>query len=248
MCNLGQGLLGYAQFPGGKCATDGVVVLYSSVGGPNSKGTATSYDLGRTATHEVGHWLNLRHIWGDASCGDDLVSDTPTSQTANYGCPAYPHVTCSNGPNGDMFMNYMDYTDDACMYMFSNGQAARMNAIFASGGARVSMLTSTACAAPVAIKQGFGDFSSSSSSLSDLSIYPNPTVGLLNINFDAIQHGTSNIRIVDMIGKTMLNREMQVVEGANFFNLDLTDFSRGMYFIEIKNETDYFKQRLMIEK
>ena len=82
--NLGNGLLGYAQFPGGAAATDGVVCLYSSVPG----GTASNYNGGRTATHEVGHWLNLRHIWGDATCGNDLVSDTPTQQTSNGGCPA----------------------------------------------------------------------------------------------------------------------------------------------------------------
>jgi len=120
VCNLGGGLLGYAQFPGGAVSTDGVVINHTAFG---NTGTATApYGLGRTATHEVGHWLNLRHIWGDASCGSDLVSDTPTQQTSNYGCPTYPRVTCSNGPAGDMFMNYMDYTNDACMYAFTNGQ------------------------------------------------------------------------------------------------------------------------------
>jgi hypothetical protein len=144
-CNLGGGLLGYAQFPGGAAATDGVVLLYSSIGSMVSPGTATPYQLGRTATHEVGHWLNLRHIWGDANCGNDLVGDTPTQQTSNSGCPAFPHVTCSNGTNGDMFMNYMDYTNDACMQMFSVGQSSRMNALFATGGARISLLNSTGC-------------------------------------------------------------------------------------------------------
>jgi hypothetical protein len=135
-CNLGGGLLGYAQFPGGASATDGVVILYSSIGSLNSPGTATPYHLGRTATHEVGHWLNLRHIWGDANCGDDFVNDTPTQQTSNYGCPTFPRKTCNNTSNGDMFMNYMDYTDDACMFMFSAGQKARMMALFVTGGLR----------------------------------------------------------------------------------------------------------------
>lgn len=143
VCNLGGGLLGYAQFPGGAVATDGVVINYTAFG--NMGTAAAPYGLGRTATHEVGHWLNLRHIWGDANCGNDQVGDTPTQQTSNYGCPAFPHVTCSNGPNGDMFMNYMDYTDDACMYMFTAGQSARMNALFASGGARVGLLSSMGC-------------------------------------------------------------------------------------------------------
>ena len=136
VCNIGGGILGYAQFPGGSSATDGVVIGPQYFG--NSGFVSAPYDKGRTATHEVGHWLNLRHIWGDASCGSDLVTDTPTQQTSNYGCPAFPHVTCSNGPNGDMFMNYMDYTDDLCMYMFSGGQKTRTRAIFAVGGARAS--------------------------------------------------------------------------------------------------------------
>ena len=163
-CNLGGGLLGYAQFPGGASATDGVVILYSSIGSMNSPGTATPYHLGRTATHEVGHWLNLRHIWGDANCGDDFVNDTPTQQTSNSGCPSFPHVTCSNGTNGDMFMNYMDYTNDACMNMFTTGQTTRMNALFASGGARSSLTTSLGCTPVVTCNVPTGLFAASYSS------------------------------------------------------------------------------------
>lgn len=146
VCNLGGGLLGYAQFPGGPAATDGVVILYSSFGRGYS--TVAPYNKGRTATHEVGHWLNLSHIWGDASCGNDLVTDTPTQQTSNYGCPTYPHRTCSNTTSGDEFMNYMDYTDDGCMNMFSLGQKSRMQALFSGTGPRVNILSSTACGAP----------------------------------------------------------------------------------------------------
>ncbi|MCG3167710.1 MAG: hypothetical protein POELPBGB_03504 [Bacteroidia bacterium] len=141
VCNLGSGLLGYAQFPGGAAATDGVVVLYSSLPG----GTATNYNGGRTATHEVGHWLNLRHIWGDATCGSDLVNDTPTHNTSNGGCPSYPHYSTCSGTPVEMTMNYMDYTYDACMYMFTQGQKTRMSAIFAPGGARQSITTSQGC-------------------------------------------------------------------------------------------------------
>jgi hypothetical protein len=140
-CNLGQGLLGYAQFPGGSTATDGVVILYSAVGSKaKSTGTYTAnYDLGRTATHEVGHWMNLRHIWGDATCGSDLVNDTPQHNTSNGGCPSYPHYSTCTGRPVEMTMNYMDYTYDACMYMFSNGQKNRMLATFASSGPRAQI-------------------------------------------------------------------------------------------------------------
>ena len=136
VCNIGGGILGYAQFPGGPASTDGVVV------GPNYFGStgylSAPFDKGRTATHEVGHYLNLRHIWGDGRCNrDDYVTDTPTSDAPNYGCPSFPTNNCNST---DMTMNYMDYTDDACMYMFSEGQKERMRTIFASGGPRGAMV------------------------------------------------------------------------------------------------------------
>jgi hypothetical protein len=136
VCTLSGGILGYAQFPGGSSATDGVVILNKAFG---RTGTAAApFNKGRTATHEVGHWLNLRHIWGDATCGSDLVSDTPTHNTANYGCPAAGHKSTCSGTPVEMWMNYMDYTDDACMYMFSAGQKSRVLATFATGGPRNS--------------------------------------------------------------------------------------------------------------
>ena len=134
VCNMGGGILGYAQFPGGSAATDGIVLDDRATGNVGS--AAAPYGLGRTATHEVGHWLNLRHIWGDATCGNDFVNDTPSHNTSNGGCPAYPHYSTCSGTPIEMTMNYMDYTYDACMYMFSAGQSTRMNATFAAGGGR----------------------------------------------------------------------------------------------------------------
>jgi hypothetical protein len=142
VCNLSNGILGYAQFPGGSTATDGVVCLYSAFGSRlKTAGTyVANYDKGRTATHEVGHWLNLRHIWGDATCGNDFVGDTPQHNTSNGGCPPADHKSTCTGTPLEMWMNYMDYTYDACMYMFSTGQKTRMDAVFASGGPRASFL------------------------------------------------------------------------------------------------------------
>jgi len=139
ICTIGGGILGYAQFPGGSLATDGVVCDSKYVGVTSNSSAAYPYNLGRTATHEVGHWMNLRHIWGDATCGSDLVADTPTHNTANYGVPEYPHLSTCTGTPVEMTMNYMDYTDDRGMYMFTTGQKARISAVFASGGPRAAI-------------------------------------------------------------------------------------------------------------
>lgn len=140
ICEIGGGILGYAQFPGGPAATDGIVLDYRYVG---TTGTATApFNLGRTATHEVGHWLNLRHIWGDGGCNvDDFVADTPSAGGPNYtggGCTYPGPNSCkpkgknSGGDLPDMFQNYMDYSDDGCMNLFTSGQKDRMWAAISS--------------------------------------------------------------------------------------------------------------------
>lgn len=137
-----QGYLGYAQFPGGNPSTDGVVMSpqYFGSSAHDTQGNfylSAPFDLGRTTTHEVGHWLNLRHIWGDGRCRqDDFVSDTPSSDAPNYNCD----LTEASCRSTDMVENYMDYSDDGCMGLFTNGQKARMRALFASGGARENFI------------------------------------------------------------------------------------------------------------
>ena len=227
-CNLGQGLLGYAQFPGGAASTDGVVILYSAFGSraKYAAGTyTTTYDLGRTATHEVGHWLNLRHIWGDASCGSDLVNDTPTQQTSNYGCPAFPHVTCSN--SGDMSMNYMDYTDDKCMYMFSTGQSTRMNALFATGGARVGLLTSLGGTAPRAAAPVLA------------SAYPNPASDVLNVTLPAgTDAARATVHVFDLAG-----HEMKQVSYDSQGQVRVSSLPRGLYYLTVGTGENMVRQR-----
>ena len=136
VCTLGNGILGYAQFPGGNPATDGIVILNTAFG--NTGTAAAPFGKGRTATHEIGHFFNLYHIWGDKKCGNDLVADTPSHNDANFGCPAANTRSKCPGKPIEMTMNYMDYTDDACMYMFSAGQKTRMNATYAVGGPHAS--------------------------------------------------------------------------------------------------------------
>jgi len=148
---LSGSILGYAQFPvstlpglsgSAPANTDGVVCLHTSIGRAPANPFSGAYNAGRTATHEVGHFLGLRHIWGDGGCSvDDYCGDTPASDAANYGCPT-THVSCGTV---DMVQNYMDYTDDACMNIFTANQRTRMRTVMENSPRRSNLRTSPAC-------------------------------------------------------------------------------------------------------
>ena len=146
--NIGDDILGWATFPEASTASqnDGVVLHYQAVGAAPHNPFDTQFNRGRTATHEIGHWLGLRHIWGDYedTCSDsDGIDDTPNQKGSNYNCPSGILISCNNGPYGDMWQNYMDYSDDACMNLFTQGQVAYMRAVLHS--LRSKLLTSVAC-------------------------------------------------------------------------------------------------------
>lgn len=123
VCNVQSPFLGYASFPGMDTLVDGIVLDYTVCGKVGN--LAEAFNQGRTLTHELGHYLNLYHIWADEdNCtASDSVPDTPVQRVASFGCASHPKVSCSNG--GDMFMNFMDYSDDRCLLMFTAGQRAR---------------------------------------------------------------------------------------------------------------------------
>jgi hypothetical protein len=159
---LQSGLLGYATFPagtslagiggGGTATTDGVVVGHNYFGSVGSASASAPYNLGRTASHELGHWLGLRHVWGDGNCLTDYCNDTPWAKQSNFGCPPVPAYVnrCGAGqsPNGEMVMNFMDYTDDPCMYMFTLDQRTRMQTAMSQGTYRNLLGTHGLCTMP----------------------------------------------------------------------------------------------------
>ncbi len=249
VCNLSGGVLGYAQFPGGPAATDGIVNGYKYFG--NTGAATYPFDKGRTATHEIGHWLNLRHIWGDdgSSCsGSDLVDDTPNQAGYNFGCPPFPRITCSNGPNGDLHMNYMDYTDDRCMYMFSNGQSSRMTSIL--NGTRSTILTSNGCLAPT-FYPGQQDNNSSLNGPNSYRLFqnfPNPFNPSTTISYSIPYSSFVTVNIYDASGKVVATLVNELQSSGNYsLNFDASNLSSGIYFFDINagNFTDTKKMVLM---
>ena len=155
VCDLGSGLLGFATFPGGSPGKDGVVCTYTSVGRPPDNPFSAPFNLGRTATHEIGHWLGLSHTFENGCKGTsqsncktqgDRICDTPPTSSANYGCPSSTKNSCTETPldKNDMHQNYMDYVNDACMYLFTNDQKDAMLSVLNTS--RLSLQSSEVCA------------------------------------------------------------------------------------------------------
>lgn len=283
--DLGPVLLGYAQFPEAPCLegigtgngdaeTDGVVCNYSSIGGEALGGTY----IGRTATHEIGHWLGLRHIWGDTACGgDDFCEDTPNAADSNSGCtPNANSCDDSNNPyfNGtdpnDMVQNYMDYSNDACMNIFTNVQRDRMRIVMGEltgrnceGGSprRASLAASTKCT-PInalvstptitaatantkvnALRSTNLNIPTTSKPLVE-SIFPNPAVNEVTI---LLKETVKNVRVQVYNSVGQLVQE-SVVNNAPQVKLNTTQLESGIYFVSIPTTSGNLLHSLVIRK
>ena len=231
VCNLVSNLLGYSTFPGAAQNKDGVVIR-TDVFGPNNY---SAYNLGRTTTHEIGHWLNLKHLWGDADCGDDGVDDTPKQKTYNNGCPSFPETknACGSNTTGDMFMDFMDFSDDACMQMFTKGQRQRMRDLFAEGGPRSSILNSRALSDPWNTEPNPSPATIASL---NLQVYPNPASDLLYLRFDdgTIVIGKS-YKIFTTDGKLVLSGSYNL-HGTG---IDISKLNSGIYLFKLEGTSSY---------
>lgn len=236
VCNLDR-FAGYSTMPGGEENKDGVVISYSVFG--TTSGTS-GYDMGKTAVHEVGHWLNLKHLWGDANCGDDGVSDTPKQATYTVGCPTTIRVTCGNNPYGDMYMNYMDYTNDNCINMFTYGQKDRMRALFAAGAVRSSILVSKGLNPPQTFETPLPE---EDPKWLHAQLYPNPASNQVNIDFTYdIRWMGKTIFVTNLQGQSVMN----VMITSKNQRIDIGRLQSGIYFIAAKKDDgESMKQRFI---
>jgi len=247
VCNLGQNLLGYAQFPGGKPETFGIVILYSAFGRGSQYNLLSAYNLGRTATHEIGHCLGLRHIWGDSRCGNDLVDDTPLHDAANFGCPGEGHRSLCTGTPLEMWMNYMDYTDDKCMYFFSDGQAARANFFMSTDPQLLTIVNSGACTTGPGNKLITAKQPSVKINNEDFALYPTITKGMINVEYSSANNGLAQLNIYNQSGMLVMKQQVAVVAGANSKQLDLGGLMNGFYLVQVNQNNRRMVQKIIIQ-
>lgn len=238
VCNIGSGLLGFAYQPGVAASLDGLVIGYRFFG-RGVPGLSSTYNKGRTATHEIGHYFNLDHLWGtggsNPNCNmDDFVNDTPIQAEPNYGCKTFPYVSCNNGPNGDMFNNYMDYGNDACLFFFTQGQKTRMLA--ALNGARSSLKTSLGC---VPTNVGVDDMPLAER----VSIHPNPAIDQVRIVPGDGLSGTLTARLLNLAGQELLTKN---IPSGQHGTITLDGFPEGIYLIELTTASERTVKRITV--
>ena len=245
-------VLGYAQFPlstiesqqaNAVAEQDGVVIQYQYFGRTNDPNTAPS-NLGRTTTHEVGHWLGLRHIWGDGDCTeDDYVDDTPLADDQSQfdcnisknSCDDTSIPFWANFDAPDMVQNYMDYSSDACMSMLTRGQSDRMWGFLNTDSLRMGLANSNGCAAPTGLPQvTLAD--------QDLSLYPNPAGSVVNVNIPSNRFSRVQVELLNELGQVIETR--QPVEQTLSF--DLSAQASGLYLVRLITNEGVITKKLMV--
>jgi hypothetical protein len=230
VCDLGPQVAGFAFPPGSPANQDGVVIHYANFGRTGT--VQADYDLGRTTTHEVGHWFNLLHPWGaNENCfNDDEVSDTPQQGVIYEKCPTPPQSSCGSE---DMLSNFMGYVYDRCMGNFTEGQKERMRQAIVN--ARTSLILSKGCV-PVGLEEN---------KLENLiRIWPNPSSKLFNFELSStLQKTDLKFKIYNALGQEI---RVKTIESENGYTLNLED-RKGLYFVHFEYQGAQLSKKLILD-
>lgn len=240
VCNINSagGDFGFATFPGEADpeSSDGCVIDFKYLGTTGTAANSQPQHLGRTLTHELGHYFGLEHIWGDVDdcSNDDNIADTPPQETSTEECLTYPfYDDCTDTGDGINFYNYMDYTDDECMAMFTADQAARMQAVVAipyADGGRSELLSLFSSATRIPTRR--------------LQVYPNPMTGLLSLELDESVNIGNDITVMDITGRQV---QQAKVDGS-FMTLGMSHLDDGVYFINIQTDAAIWNAKVVLIK
>lgn len=223
VCEIGDGISGYSSFPGLDSSKDAVVIDYSNFGRIGK--LSNNYDLGRTTTHEVGHWLGLYHIWGKnnstPNCSDDdMVMDTPDQDIVYTKCPTNPKYSCGSK---DMLSNFMGYVYDQCMAAFTDGQTNRMHAMLQSFRPEIGL--AMPCSYSLPLDSGI------QLSAASISIFPNPSSGKYIINSTAGYIQNYDFELYNIEGKRLADPKIEYQsdnEGILYLK-----YPAGLYLLKI---------------
>jgi hypothetical protein len=235
--NFSNNVLGYSELPGSPADIDGVAIAYEAFGKYETY-LSPQYNLGRTTTHEIGHWFGLLHTWGDdgGNCNNsDSVADTPNQGLEDYGCPTFPKTdACSPSSPGIMFMNYMDYSDDVCMNMFTAGQVARMTATL--NAYRPSIITSPGCASVGIDEIDLYEF---------ITVFPNPAAEevFLSVNFP--QFTDLKYSVNNLLCETVISGEEKNVSSSRI-KINVSALATGMYVLLLRTDEGVLSKKINV--
>ena len=244
VASLDAGVSGYAQMPGGAREMDGIVIDYKYLG---TRGKVQHpFDQGKTLTHLIGNYLGVHSLWSMVPCGDDKVEDTPIHNAPNFGCPGAGHISICYGNPVEMTMNYMDNTDDACMYMFTQGQRNRMHAALMEGGPRAGLAKGKTYCKEKLVEEDIEIDIDQEVITSDayLRVYPNPAPDYFKLESGQLTDQSMRVEIRDAFGRKIW--EHASMQSNAIMHIDCSKWSSGVYFVYVNQKVDRPVQKILV--